>query len=111
MVVVRAAKTLSVAGMALLLSLVAFGNVTDFGTNLAFVGSTCWTMDTIFPGATIRYRAIDKPAAAPCGVRDHHRPRKLVSAALCWIGAWQLSGGSATAAGRSIAPRAPPLPG
>src|SRR3954467_9698345 len=81
MVVVRAAKTLSVAGMALLLSLVAFGNVTDYGTNLAFVQHVL-TMDTIFPGPTIRYRAIDSPLL-------HHAAYAIiiateaVSAALC----------------------------
>ena len=61
MVLLRASKALCVAGMALLVSLVAFGNITDYGTNLAFVQHVL-TMDTIFPDATIRYRAIDSPA-------------------------------------------------
>jgi len=48
---------LAVAAVAVLVSLVAFGNLTDYDTNFAFVQHVL-LMDTIFPNATIRYRAI-----------------------------------------------------
>jgi predicted small integral membrane protein len=49
-----------VAGMALFFSLVAFGNVTDYGTNWQFVQHVM-AMDTIFPDSTLRWRAITDP--------------------------------------------------
>jgi predicted small integral membrane protein len=84
MVVLRASKAMCVAAVALLVSLVAFGNITDYGTNLAFVRHVLM-MDTSFPDATIRYRAIDNPAL-------HHAAywsiigTEVASAVLCWIG-------------------------
>ncbi|ACL57652.1 DUF2165 family protein [Methylobacterium nodulans] len=88
MTLVRLSKTLVVAAVALLFSLVAFGNITDFGTNLPFVQHVLM-MDTTFPGATIRYRAVTAPAL--------HQAAYLIiimieisSAALCWIGFIQL---------------------
>lgn len=62
-----------------------FGNVTDYGTNLAFVDHVL-DMDTLFPDTTIRYRAIASPAL-------HRLAYALIIAAeattavLCWIGA------------------------
>src|SRR4051794_3742709 len=88
MLALRAAKTLAVATMALLVSLVAFGNITDYDTNFAFVQHVL-LMDTIFPNATIRYRAITNPAL-------HHAAYAAIIAAevlmavLCWIGAFRL---------------------
>ncbi|RDI60001.1 DUF2165 family protein [Microvirga subterranea] len=85
MVIVRASKTAMVAAIALWASLVAFGNITDYGTNLAFVQHVL-TMDTVFPDTTIRYRAVASPAL-------HHAAYILIIAAesltaiLCWIGA------------------------
>ncbi len=57
MLVLRLAKVACVAAMAFYATLVAFGNVTDYGTNFAFVEHV-FRMDTIFPDATIGYRAI-----------------------------------------------------
>lgn len=57
MLVIRAAKIALVAGFALPASLVVFGNATDYATNFEFVRHVL-LMDTIFPSATIRYRAI-----------------------------------------------------
>lgn len=88
MIAVRLSKTLLVAAIALLASLVAFGNLTDYGTNFAFVRHVL-QMDTVFPDTTIRWRAIDSPAL-------HHAAYWLIIAAealtalLCWLGAWRL---------------------
>jgi predicted small integral membrane protein len=64
--IVRIAKVLLVMSMALLASLVSFGNLTDYGSNLAFVHHV-FLMDTLFPGSTIRYRAISSPVLQNAG--------------------------------------------
>ena len=61
MIALRAAKATTVAAIALFASLVAFGNLTDYNTNFAFVEHVL-SMDTIFPFSTIKYRAITNPA-------------------------------------------------
>src|SRR4051812_21734426 len=84
MLVLRASKMMAVAAIALLVSLVAFGNLTDYDTNFAFVQHVL-LMDTIVPNATIHDRAITSPAL-------HHAAYALIiaaeilTAALCWIG-------------------------
>ncbi len=85
MLITRLGKTAMVAAIAFYASLVAFGNITDYGTNYAFVEHVL-KMDTIFPGSTIAYRAIDTTwmwqafylliIAAETG-----------TAIVCWIGA------------------------
>jgi predicted small integral membrane protein len=88
MIVIRAAKIVMVAAIALFASLVAFGNITDYDTNLAFVQHVL-AMDTIFPESTIRWRAITNPAL-------QHAAYLLIIAAesvmavLCWVGAFAL---------------------
>jgi predicted small integral membrane protein len=68
--------------------LVAFGNITDYGTNLAFVIHVL-SMDTLFSGTTIRYRAITSQAL-------HHAAYNLIIAAeaiaatFCWIAAFRM---------------------
>jgi predicted small integral membrane protein len=85
MLAIRAAKIALVAAIALFATLVVFGNVTDYGTNFAFVRHVL-AMDTIFPDSTIRYRAITSPAL-------HHAAYAAIiateaaTAVLCWIGA------------------------
>jgi predicted small integral membrane protein len=85
MLAIRAAKIAAVAAIALFATLVAFGNVTDYGTNLVFVQHVL-AMDSIFPGSSITYRAIASPAL-------QHAAYALIIAAealtalLCWIGA------------------------
>lgn len=85
MMIVRVSKSIMVASVALWISLVAFGNITDYGTNLAFVNHVL-SMDTLFPDTTIRYRAIASSAL-------HQAAYLLIIAAevlaavLCWIGA------------------------
>ena len=88
MIAVRAAKTVMVAAIALFATLVAFGNLTDYGTNFVFVQHVL-SMDTIFAGSAIGYRAITSPAL-------HYAAYALIiaaeaaTAALCWIGAYAL---------------------
>ena len=88
MLTIRAAKTIAVAAIALFASLVAFGNITDYGTNFAFVRHVL-SMDTVFPSSTITYRAITSPAL-------HHAAYAIIiaaealTAAVCWIGAFAL---------------------
>jgi len=88
MLVIRVAKVGVVAAFALHASLVTFGNLTDYGTNFAFVRHVM-SMDTIFPDSTITWRAISNPAL-------HHAAYALIIATeaavalLCWIGAWRL---------------------
>src|SRR5690348_18462961 len=85
MLITRTAKIALVAAVAAFATLVAFGNVTDYATNFAFVTHVL-SMDTIFPSSTITYRAITSPAL-------HHAAYALIIAAealtalLCWIGA------------------------
>jgi predicted small integral membrane protein len=54
---IRLCKASLVAAMALLLVLVAFNNVVDYGDNWTFVQHVLG-MDTIFPDSTQRWRAI-----------------------------------------------------
>ena len=88
MVVIRLAKIVMVAAIALFATVVAFGNITDYDTNLAFVQHVL-SMDSIFERSTIRYRAITNPAL-------HHLAYAVIIAAealtalLCWIGAYAL---------------------
>jgi predicted small integral membrane protein len=81
----RIAKTAMVAAMAAIISLVAFGNVTDYAVNFEFVRHVM-SMDSIFPNSAITYRAIKDPAI-------HHAAYACIIAAetttavLCWTGA------------------------
>lgn len=54
---IRLCKTALVATVALFFLLVAFGNLTDYGSNLAFVQHVL-AMDTIFPDSTLTWRAV-----------------------------------------------------
>jgi predicted small integral membrane protein len=84
MLTLRIAKITLVAAVAAFATVVAFDNITDYGTNFVFVQHVL-SMDTIFPGSTIGYRAITSPAL-------HHLGYALIIAAeagtglLCWIG-------------------------
>jgi predicted small integral membrane protein len=86
--IIRLSKTTMVAAIALFASLVAFGNITDYGTNWAFVQHV-FSMDTVFPTTTIRYRAIDSPALQTAGYVLIIAAETL-TAVLCWIGAARL---------------------
>jgi predicted small integral membrane protein len=88
MVIVRTSKTIMVAAIALWVSLVAFGNITDYGTNFAFVEHVL-SMDSVFPETTVRYRAITSPLL-------HHVAYILIIATetlmalLCWVGVFRM---------------------
>ncbi len=86
MIIVRLSKTALVAAIAFFASLVAFGNITDYGTNFAFVMHV-FAMDTIFPDATIKYRAITSPFVQNLGYILIIAAETL-TAILCWIGAF-----------------------
>jgi predicted small integral membrane protein len=85
MLAIRVAKAALVAAVAVLASLVSFGNLTDYGTNFVFVQHVL-SMDTIYPFSTIGYRAITNPAL-------HHLAYaviiavEVIIALLCWVGA------------------------
>jgi len=84
----RLSKILLTATIALWLALVAFGNITDYGSNLAFVQHVL-AMDSIFPDAGIHYRAIHAPLL-------QHAAYVLIiavetlAAVLCGAGAWRM---------------------
>lgn len=86
--VIRYSKTSLIAAMALFASLVAFGNITDYGSNLAFVRYVL-LMDTVFPDATIKYRAINS-VFLHHAMYGLHIGSELLVAILCWAGAWRL---------------------
>jgi len=86
--VVRLSRIVLLAAVALWLALVAFGNLTDYGSNWPFVQHVL-AMDTIFPAAGIHYRAITSPWL-------QHSAYALIiatetlAAVLCWLGVWRL---------------------
>ena len=86
--IVRLCKIAVLAAIALWIALVAFGNLSDYGSNWPFVQHVL-AMDTIFPDAHIRYRAIHSPLL-------QHAAYALIiavetlAAALCWLGTWRL---------------------
>ena len=85
---VRLSRILLLAAIALWVSLVAFGNLSDYGSNWPFVQHVL-AMDTIFPGADIHYRAITSPwlqHLAYAGIIA----TETLAAALCWLGVWRL---------------------
>ena len=61
MLTTRLVKTAMVASTALFALLVAYNNVTDYGTNFEFVRHTL-SMDTTVPGNALMGRAITSPA-------------------------------------------------
>jgi predicted small integral membrane protein len=85
---VEQSKIVMVTSLAVYAALVVFGNITDYGSNFAFVQHTL-SMDTAFPANHLMYRAITTPAL-------HHIAYWLIIAgeALAGLllarGAWQL---------------------
>jgi predicted small integral membrane protein len=57
----RLSKIVMLLCLAAFCFLVAFGNVTDYGSNFAFVQHVL-SMDTTFPGNALMYRSITNPA-------------------------------------------------
>ena len=60
MALIKLSKVVMVAGLAAFALLVAFGNITDYGSNFAFIQHVM-SMDTTFPGNRLMYRAITSP--------------------------------------------------
>ena len=89
MLIIRLSKTSLVAAIAFFATLVSFGNITDYGTNLAFVQHVL-AMDTIFPTATIRYRAITSPELQTTAY-VLIIAAETATAILCWIGAFAMA--------------------
>jgi len=89
MIAIRAAKAATVAAIALFASLVTFGNLTDYGTNFAFVQHVL-SMDTIFAWSTIGYRAITNPAVQKAAYAVIIAV-EAATAVLCWVGAAALA--------------------
>src|SRR5262249_57520337 len=83
MIAIRAAKAATVAAIALFASLVTFGNLTDYDTNLAFIQHVL-SMDTIFPSSRISYRAISNPTLQEMAYAVIIAGEAM-TAVLCWI--------------------------
>ena len=60
MLIARYAKIAMSLALASFCLVVAFDNITDYGTNYLFVQHVM-SMDTTFPGNALRYRSIDNP--------------------------------------------------
>jgi predicted small integral membrane protein len=88
MVLIRCSKILLVASVALFTTLVVFNNITDYGSNYAFVEHVL-RMDTTFPNNKGMWRAITSSTL-------HHAAYMLIilvegiTALLCWAGAVKL---------------------
>lgn len=86
--IVRLSKSTMVLAIAFFATLVAFGNVTDYATNFAFVQHV-FLMDTTFPNNGIMYRAITQEWV-------HHLAyvaiiaMEAATAVLCWVGGYKL---------------------
>ena len=81
-------KAILVICIASFFSVVAFGNITDFGTNALYVKHVL-SMDTTFKSPHLMWRAIDNPSvwhAAYLLIIF----TELLAAVLCWLGAVQL---------------------
>ena len=66
MQIVRLCKTALVAAVAFFFTLVAYGNLTDYGSNWQFVQHVL-SMDTTFPDSALRWRAITDPSVQRLG--------------------------------------------
>lgn len=87
--ITRVSKILLIAVIALWISLVAAGNLTDYSSNWAFVQHVL-AMDTIFPDAHIRYRAIHSSLLQHVAY-DLIIAVEALAAFLCWLGTWRMS--------------------
>ena len=94
----RLSRMALAASVAALFTLVAFGNVTDYGSNFAFVQHVL-AMDTTFGSPGVMWRAITSPAV-------HHAAYVAIigwqagTAALLWVGVarlWRTRRGAAAA--------------
>ena len=84
MVLVRLCKTALVAALALFFTLIAFGNITDYGSNWQFVRHVL-AMDTIFPDSTLTWRAVTNERLQTAGYLAIIATQ-VVTALLLWLG-------------------------
>jgi predicted small integral membrane protein len=80
--------TIFTAVMALYMTLVAFGNITDFGTNQQFVQHVL-EMDTTFNDDDVMWRAVENDALQNFGYVGVIVWETLAALVL-WYGAWQM---------------------
>lgn len=82
--ITRLSKSLCVCAIALFISLAVFNNLTDYATNFIFIQHVL-SMDSIFPNATVDYRAIN-------ATLFHHVAYimiiiiETICALICWYG-------------------------
>jgi predicted small integral membrane protein len=86
--ILRIAKIATATSIAAFLTLVTFGNLTDYDTNFAFVQHVL-AMDTIFVTSTITYRAVTNPVLHHLAYGLIIMTQAIVSV-LCWIGVFRL---------------------
>jgi len=86
--ILRIAKIAIAASIAAFLTLVTFGNLTDYDTNFAFVQHVL-AMDTIFATSTITYRAVTNPVLHHLAYGLIITTQAIVSV-VCWIGVFRL---------------------
>jgi predicted small integral membrane protein len=86
--ILRLSKTALVGAVAFFYTLVVFNNLTDYGSNYAFVHHVL-LMDTTFPGNHGMWRAID-PLWMHAVFYDGIIAWETVTMLLLWAGAWKL---------------------
>lgn len=86
--IIRLSKIVLVAAVAFYCLLTAFGNITDYATNLPAV-ERALSMKDVFPNSTITYRAITNPALQNAAYMFIISLESL-TALLCAFGAWKL---------------------
>ena len=90
MTALRLSRIALTASLAAFFSLIAFGNITDYGTNFAFVQHVM-SMDTTFPDSSLHWRAITDPTLQTAGYWLIIAT-EIVTAILLWAGALRLLG-------------------
>ncbi len=83
----RLGVILATTGCGLLSLVIAFGNMTDYGTNFEFVRHVLM-MDTLFPNSTVTYRSLQYPLI-------HHAAYIAIIATEAIMAYFLLSGGYA----------------
>ncbi len=85
---VRLAKIVLLACYGLLMALIAFGNITDYGSNRPFVQHVL-AMDTTFGSPGVMWRAIDDPTVQTIAYLAIIAA-ETTAAVIIWWGVWRL---------------------
>ena len=85
---IKLSKIVLVWSIALFATLVVFGNVTDYGSNYAFVYHVL-KMDTVPPNINIKWRAIESSNIYTAAYIFIICSESVI-ALLCWMGGWRL---------------------